>query len=83
MLSGQSEQLAEMISYFKVDAAMGGRRRQMQVQSAPVEGQQQSVVQPKLAHAAGPVFQSNAKSDGEVFEASGKRDALDNQFEEF
>ncbi len=72
-LSGQSEQLAEMISFFTVDDGTHGRRSSgARVQS-----------QPKIAHVAEPKFKRAPQLDGEVFEATGKRDSLDNQFETF
>ncbi|MCK4509315.1 MAG: HAMP domain-containing protein, partial [Desulfuromonadales bacterium] len=73
-LSGQSEQLAEMISFFKVAEGMSDHER--------VEQGRSEINHPKIAHAASS-FQTAPQPDGEVFEAAGKHDSLDNQFETF
>ncbi len=77
-LSGQSEQLAEMISFFTVDDGTHGSRR-----SARNSSGANVTAQPKIAHVAEPNFKQAAQPDGEVFEATGKRDSLDHQFETF
>jgi methyl-accepting chemotaxis protein len=77
-LSGQSEQLAEMISFFAVDDGTHGRKG--------LSGQRPGVnvtAQPKIAHMSEPKFKQTSQPDGEVFEATGKRDSLDNEFETF
>ncbi len=77
-LSGQSEQLAEMIAFFRIAEKMSARARDGHGKVAhckPVANQ------PKIAH-VNSSFQPK-KQGGEVFEASGKRDALDNEFETF
>jgi len=73
-LSGQSEQLAEMVSFFIVDDARSGRARSGSGRAA--------APQAKIAHAA-PSFQTNVKQDDESFEVSGKKDSLDQDFEEY
>jgi methyl-accepting chemotaxis protein len=78
-LSGQSEQLAEMIAFFNVDNGMTSRVRRVQ-DAAPTANP--VAAQAKIAHVA-PTFQPKAQQDGEVFEASGKRDALDQDFEQY
>lgn len=77
-LSGQSEQLAEMISFFVMDEGTHGRNR---ASGSRVGGAAKG--QPKIAHVAEPRFKPTPQQDGEVFEATGKRDSLDNQFETF
>ncbi|MDT8442676.1 MAG: methyl-accepting chemotaxis protein [Desulfuromonadales bacterium] len=76
-LSGQSEQLAEMISFFVMDEGTHGRSRSV------VSGQShRPVAQPKIAHVESN-FKPTPKVDGDVYEASGKRDSLDSEFESF
>jgi len=77
-LSGQSEQLAEMISFFAVDDGTHGRLGRGSQQSA-----QKSSAQVKIAHVSEPQFKQTRQPDGDVFEATGKRDSLDNEFETF
>jgi len=72
-LSSQSDQLAEMISFFSVDDGTHGRR------GSAVRAQSQ----PKIAHVAEPKFKQTKQPDGVAFEATGKRDSLDNEFETF
>ena len=72
-LSSQSDQLAEMISFFAVDEGNHGRR------GSAVRAQSQ----PKIAHVAEPKFKQTKQPDGVAFEATGKRDSLDNEFETF
>jgi len=78
-LSGQSEQLAEMISFFTVDDGTYGSSRTGR--SAGKRGGDHT--QPKIGHVIPQNFNKSAKQDGEVFEASGKRDSLDSEFESF
>ena len=78
-LSGQSEQLAEMISFFAVDGGSHGRHRTAASNRSAGAGSSQ----PKIAHVAEPKFKQTQQQDGEVFEAAGKRDSLDNEFETF
>jgi len=73
-LSSQSEQLAEMISYFKIDAAMG--RNRQRVQSTP------SPVQTKIAHVKSEFGPGHVDGDS-PFEMSGRKDTIDNDFEEY
>jgi methyl-accepting chemotaxis protein len=77
-LSGQSEQLAEMISFFTVDDGTHGRRGLGSHKPGA-----NVAAQPKISHVAEPKFKQAPQPDGEVFEATGKRDSLDNQFETF
>lgn len=79
-LSGQSEQLAEMISFFVMDEGTDGRTRLSQVNEAG-----RSVTsQPKIAHVQSEAFRpSPQQQENKVFEATGKRDALDSEFETF
>jgi methyl-accepting chemotaxis protein len=76
-LSGQSEQLAEMISFFSVDDGTHGRNY------ISVKGQGAVKSQAKIAQVAEPKFKQTRQLDGEVFEATGSRDSLDNEFETF
>lgn len=76
-LSGQSDQLAEMISFFSVDDGTHGRNY------VSVKGQGAVKSQAKIAQVAEPKFKQTRQPDGEVFEATGKRDSLDNEFETF
>jgi methyl-accepting chemotaxis protein len=78
-LSGQSEQLAEMISFFNVDEGMAGGGRIGQNKAAD---HTMASKQPKIAHVA-PSFQAKPQQDGEIFEATGKKDSMDNEFEEY
>ena len=67
-----------MISFFAVDDGTHGRRG--------LGGHNQSAnvaPQTKIAHVSEPKFKQTNQRDGEVFEASGKRDSLDNEFETF
>ena len=75
-LSGQSEQLAEMISFFAVDAAGGQTRVAAPGVAKP------AAPQAKIASDT-PTFKTTPQGDGEVFEASGKKDTLDKEFETF
>jgi methyl-accepting chemotaxis protein len=77
-LSGQSEQLAEMISFFTVDDGTHGRRG-----SGGHKSGANVTAQPKIAHVAEPKFKQAPQPDGKVFEATGKRDSLDHEFESF
>ena len=78
-LSGQSEQLAEMIAFFVVDEGTHGRNRS--AQGTRIGGLPKS--QPKIAHVNEPKFRQAPQRGGDVFEATGKRDSLDNEFETF
>ncbi len=76
-LSGQSEQLAEMIAYFKVDSVMSRKAVNQSYQSSqqgPEGGGQQ-----KIAH----VKSKFADKQDDAVETSGHKDALDNDFEEY
>ncbi len=77
-LSSQSEQLAEMIAFFSVDDGTHGQRFQRGENSASKRPSQV-----KIAHVAEPQFKQTRQPDGDVFEATGKRDSLDNEFETF
>ncbi len=77
-LSGQSEQLAEMISFFVINEAVGSRTRVAVGAGQPAR----PAAQPRIAHVE-PTFKATPQDDGEAFEASGKRDSLDNEFESF
>jgi len=79
-LSGQSEQLAEMVSFFVVDGGSQGFKRASAADknSRPVKRQQ-----PKIAHVAKQAFKPTPHRGGEMFEATGKRDSLDSEFEAF
>ncbi len=77
-LSGQSEQLAEMIAFFRVDDGTHGQRFKRELNSSAHRSSQV-----KIAHAGEPKFKQGRQPDGEVFEATGKRDSLDNEFETF
>lgn len=79
-LSGQSEQLAEMIAFFRVDEGTLGRKgvvSSAQKQAGRAQGQ------PKIAHVAEVKFKPTPHKEDDVFEATGKRDSLDNEFESF
>jgi methyl-accepting chemotaxis protein len=78
-LSGQSEQLAEMISFFNVGEGMVGSVRAGNSRSG---GSNLAARQPKIAHVA-PTFQAKLQPEGEIFEATGKKDSMDNEFEEY
>lgn len=77
-LSGQSEQLAEMISFFVMDEAVGSRAHL----ASGVGQSVKKTAQQKIAHVE-PKFKATHQDDGEIFEATGKRDSLDNEFETF
>ena len=68
-----------MISYFKVDAMMTRRAVNHQGYQAPV--QQEHPIQQKIGHIQSE-FKSKANVD-DAFEMNGKKDALDNEFEEY
>jgi methyl-accepting chemotaxis protein len=77
-LSSQSEHLAEMIAFFSVDDGVHGQRFQ--------RGEASPNKRPshlEIAHVAEHHFKQTRQTDGEVFEATGKRDSLDNEFETF
>jgi len=76
-LSGQSEQLAEMIAFFRVAEGISSSTRVGHGKVA--SGKPAS--QPMIAH-VNSSFQPK-RQGGEVFEATGKRDSLDNEFETF
>jgi methyl-accepting chemotaxis protein len=78
-LSGQSEQLAEMISFFNVNEGTNARMSMGQKTSASNFIAKQA----KITHVAEPRFKPTPQQDGEVFEATGKQDSLDNEFETF
>lgn len=73
-LSSQSDQLAEMISFFKVAESTSVNAR--------VGHGKQMINQPEVVQAASH-FQPTQLPNGEAFEATGKRDSLDNKFESF
>ena len=78
-LSSQSEQLADMVAFFKIDEKAQSRRR-------PATANQDGIVkksQPRIAHAADPVLKSPPRSSQGAFNATGKEDSLDNEFETF
>ena len=77
-LSSQSEQLAEMIAFFSVDDGTHGQRFQRGENST-----NNRPSQVKIAHVGEPQFKQTRQPDGEVFEATGKGDSLDNEFETF
>jgi methyl-accepting chemotaxis protein len=76
-LSGQSEQLAEMMSFFRLNEGTYGASHLDNTGSGPVK------TQPKIAHVSEQRFKPTPQQDGEVFEATGKHDSLDNEFETF
>jgi len=78
-LSGQSEQLAEMIAFFILDEGTHGRNRAVQGSGSGGAFNKQ----PKIAHVAQNTFKPTTQPKGEAFEAYGKRDSLDNEFETF
>ena len=78
-LSGQSEQLAEMIAFFVLDDGTYGRNRGSHGSSRGVSVKKQ----PKIAHVAKQNFKPTSQKSGEAFEAYGKRDSLDSEFESF
>ena len=45
-------------------------------------GHTMAAKQPKIAHVA-PTFQAKPQQAGEIFEAAGKKDSMDNEFEEY
>jgi methyl-accepting chemotaxis protein len=75
-LSGQSEQLAEMISFFVMEE---GSHRLNRTSA----GSRKANTQPEIAHVDEPRFKPTPQQDGEVFEAIGKRDSLDSEFETY
>jgi methyl-accepting chemotaxis protein len=77
-LSGQSEQLAEMISFFVMNETSGSYARTAVNAGQPTR----PAGQPKIAHVE-PTFKPTPQADGETFEAKGKQDSLDNEFESF
>ena len=79
-LSGQSEQLAEMISFFTVNSAHAVGYSGSSSSSHQGIGDQ---AQSRLSHVSERVFRESQKAAGDVFEASGKSDNLDNEFESF
>lgn len=80
-LSSQSEQLKEMISFFTINESAQSRT---QTNIAPAQaGGGFTVAHPKIAHVVEPTFKPNGSQSGEVFEASGKRDSFDNDFEKY
>ena len=78
-LSGQSEQLAEMIAFFVLDDGSNGRNRSSHIASSGKAVKKQ----PKIAHVAEQAFKPMSPQKGEAFEAYGKRDSLDSEFESF
>ncbi len=73
-LSSQSELLAEMISFFKIESAMGRSHK-----SGSISGNKE--VQTKIAHVQ-PKF-SSEQEEQRTYAASGREDTLDNEFEKY
>ena len=67
-----------MISFFSVDDGTHGRSG-----SGYRNAGDKVKAQVKIAHVSEPQFRQARQPDGDVFEASGKRDSLDNEFETF
>jgi len=78
-LSGQSEQLAEMISFFVLDGRAHGLNRI----SHDNRSGGNANTQLKDAQLGESTFKPASQQKGETFEATGKRDSLDNKFETF
>ncbi len=79
-LSGQSEQLAEMISFFILDEGTHGRTR-MSLSNNAAQQTPQAATQARISHVKSE-FESK-QEEGQPFEAKGQKDSLDNDFESF
>lgn len=77
-LSSQSAKLADMMTFFDVDDGTHGHRG-----SGSHNTSAKRTTQIKIAHVDEPKFRQARQPEGDVFEAAGKRDSLDNEFETF
>ncbi len=78
-LSSQSEQLADMVAFFKIDENVQSRQRPAIVNQDDVAKESQ----PRIAHETDPVLESPSQSEQKTYDATGKQDSLDNEFETF